>query len=302
MRKWSTRFGLFVAMLSLVVFTSACSLFADDPKPTPEPKKEEVSVETQLQQTIEENLKALNEKNMDKYMSMLSKETSPAVVENTKNVIGNMFTNYDVQTTLKNVKVVSSTDTTAVVEVTQDMIDRSGKPGFANNRSIAEHQMVKEDGQWKFKISTPKSRVPIDSNGNIVSNNTNTNTNTNTSSTAEEAAMKKVVEDNLNAMNTKNVGWYMDTLAKNMDPNLLANTKSQMEVTFQQYDLQASLKGFRVVTAVGNNAIVEVIQETVDKKNSPQFQNNRAVLQHQLVKESGSWKIKATQVKSRTNL
>jgi hypothetical protein len=293
--KWSTKFGWFTVMLSLVIFSSACSLFADDSKPTPEPKKEEVSVETQLQQTIQENLNALNEKNIDQYMSMLSKETSPAVIESTRNVISNMFTNYNVYTTLKNVKVISYTDTTAVVEVTQDMIDRSSNPGFTNSRSVAEHQMVKEDGKWKFKISTPKTRVPIDNNGNIISNST-------TNTTAEGYAIQKAVEDNLKAMNAENVTWYMDTLSKDVDANLLAQTKAQMEMTFQRYDLIATLKSFRIVSVSGNTAVVEVTQETIDKNNNPQFRNNRAVLQHTLVKESQSWKIKATQLKSRTYL
>ncbi|MXQ55182.1 nuclear transport factor 2 family protein [Shimazuella alba] len=126
--------------------------------------------EKELEQVVEDNLQAMNEKDFTKYMDMLSKDTDPNVVTQTEKTMEYAFSNLDLVSTVKRFKAVSISGDTAIIEVEQDTINKKSDPRFKNNRTIAEHTMVKENNQWKFKSTVIRSTKQIDSSGNVIGN------------------------------------------------------------------------------------------------------------------------------------
>ncbi|MCH5586654.1 nuclear transport factor 2 family protein [Shimazuella sp. AN120528] len=126
------------------------------------------SEEAALKQTVEDNFQAMNDKDLTKYMSMLSKDADPNVITQTESTMKNAFENFDLHATLKRFKVISIDGDTAVIEVEQDTINSNDNPQFKNNRIIAEHTLKKEDGQWKFKSTVIRSAKQIDKSGNVI--------------------------------------------------------------------------------------------------------------------------------------
>jgi hypothetical protein len=153
MNKLLMRLGIVMMMLFLITACSSTS-----------------QAEKELEQAVEDNLQAMNEKDLTKYMDMLSKDTDPDVVTQTEKTMEYAFSNFDLEATVKRFKVVSISDETAVIEVEQDTINKKSDPRFKDNRTIAEHTMVKENNQWKFKSSVIRSTKQIDSSGNVIGN------------------------------------------------------------------------------------------------------------------------------------
>jgi hypothetical protein len=115
---------------------------------------------------------------------------------------------------------------------------------------------------------------------------------------SEEEALKQAVKDNFQAMNDKDLTKYMNSLSKESDPNVVTQTENTMKYSFENFDLHASLKRFKVVSIDGDTAVIEVEQDTINKKDDIRFKNNRLVAEHTLKKESGQWKFKSTVLRS----
>lgn len=152
MNKQVKRFSMVLAMM-LLLLSVACT---------------KSSEEAALKQAVEDNFQAMNDKDLSKYMDMLSKESDPNVITQTENTMKYSFENFDLHASLKRFKVVSLEGDTAVVEVEQDTINQKDDLRFKNNRIIAEHTMKKEDNQWKFKSTVMRSAKEIDKEGNVI--------------------------------------------------------------------------------------------------------------------------------------
>jgi ketosteroid isomerase-like protein len=152
MSKQMKRFGIVILMILLLV-SAACSNTSD---------------EAALKQAVEDNFQAMNDKDLTKYMDMLSKDSDPNVVTQTENTMKYSFENFDLQATMKRFKVISIDGDAAVIEVEQDTINQKDDPRFKNNRIVAEHTLRKEDDKWKFKSTVVKSAKEIDKSGNVI--------------------------------------------------------------------------------------------------------------------------------------
>jgi hypothetical protein len=116
-----------------------------------------------------------------------------------------------------------------------------------------------------------------------------------------EAEVKQAIEDNIETMNQEDLSGYMETIAKDANPEGYIQTENAMKQYFSQYDLEARMKSFNVVSISEEYAIVEVEQDTINH-NSAAFKNNRMLAEHTLVKEDNTWKIKSTILKSRKQI
>ena len=78
-------------------------------------------------------------------------------------------------------------------------------------------------------------------------------------------------------------------------PEMRDSAKAQLQPLFDRYDLRYNLVNMRVVSYSGNRAVVRVTQET-RKVSGPQFQNNRLIAEHTLIKIGRKWFYADTKV------
>ena len=105
------------------------------------PEKEVIGV-------LEKNLEALNNEDVDAYMSTISEE-SPAY-DQTKELIGKIFEVYDLENKLVGkMKVIEIKEDTAKVEMTTTSKKISG-PEYKDNKSTYVNLLKKYDDGWKI--------------------------------------------------------------------------------------------------------------------------------------------------------
>lgn len=95
---------------------------------------------------LEENLKAANDKDIERYISTLVPEAREA----TKKEIEKTFAQYDLEHTLLSFEVLKQTDDLLQVKTQQKTINL-GKNKYRNHITEAHHTFVKENGQWLIK-------------------------------------------------------------------------------------------------------------------------------------------------------
>jgi hypothetical protein len=152
MRK-KTNLGIIIISITMILILTACGLSSE---------------EKELKETVEKNFEAMNKKDINQYMSMLSKDITPAVEQQTKQTMQYSFQNFDLEATMKDFKVISMEGNTAVVEVEQDTINKKAGAAFKNNRITEMHTMVKENVVLKFKSTMIQSAKQLDDSVDVI--------------------------------------------------------------------------------------------------------------------------------------
>lgn len=109
-----------------------------------------ISPEDAIKKVVQDNITAMNEENLDKYMATIDMNSS--VAENTRDMLKNLFSVYDLKSEIQDIKVKNLTDTTADVECVQ-ITKKINGPEFMNNKISILHHMKKINGEWKFSTS-----------------------------------------------------------------------------------------------------------------------------------------------------
>lgn len=110
------------------------------------------TTEGKVKKVIKMNLEAMEEENVEKYMETV--ETS--VPYTLKDQLTSLFQMYDLKYTIEDMKLLSSNNEEAEVEVVQVTKKVQG-PQFNNNRLRVVHQLRQKDGKWKICDSKVKS-------------------------------------------------------------------------------------------------------------------------------------------------
>lgn len=132
---------LFPALLVLaVIFISGCGS----------------STSSELKSIVVRNLKAAQAEKIDDYL----KDIDEGLAVTMRPVMLQIFKTYDLEYKLISFKLLSSTDTTAEVEVEQETKKISG-PAFQNNRTTAVHTFTKRPSGWKFTATKLKAMKVI---------------------------------------------------------------------------------------------------------------------------------------------
>ena len=113
---------------------------------------------------------------------------------------------------------------------------------------------------------------------------------------AEQAELEAVIQHNLKAMNDEDLEAYMSDIYIGADPTLVTSTRALMEAAFEEFDLSNKIISFKVISCDGDNAVVEVVQET-KKIKGPAFQDNRTTVEHTMKKTADGWKLFKTKLK-----
>ncbi|MDP4117429.1 MAG: hypothetical protein Q8903_14940 [Bacteroidota bacterium] len=104
-----------------------------------------------VKQTIEESFNALKSENVDKYLATID-EDSPMYKTN-KQIAPFIFSAYDLDYKVENIKIISNENDKAVVEVTVAVKKIKG-PRFDDTRSISSNILVKKQGKWKIQSTS----------------------------------------------------------------------------------------------------------------------------------------------------
>ncbi|MBW4682250.1 MAG: hypothetical protein KME19_19340 [Microcoleus vaginatus WJT46-NPBG5] len=112
--------------------------------------QENQSEEEKIRALLDLQIKALNEENVEVYMSTISK-TSPQY-SLTVDLLNYLFKEYDVKYELNGLEFVSVSAAEAKVKVTQTTTKIQG-PEFKDNKAVIIHILRKDNGEWKFYLT-----------------------------------------------------------------------------------------------------------------------------------------------------
>jgi|SRR6056297_2122332 len=104
---------------------------------------------------LQNNLKALQEEDLDGYLATLHKE-SPGY-EKMKKVCPKIFEIYDLEHEIREIKVLDLSDQKAKVRTVQTARRLAGPPSYKDNQSTTVHTLKKYQGEWKVYQTTQKS-------------------------------------------------------------------------------------------------------------------------------------------------
>ncbi|MBM7709988.1 hypothetical protein [Enterococcus lemanii] len=104
--------------------------------------------------------------------------------------------------------------------------------------------------------------------------------------TQAQAALA-VLQTNLTAANEKDLALYIQTLV----PEAREATKSELEKTFAEYDLEHTLLSFEVMKQTDDLLQVKTQQKTINLGKN-KYRNHITEAHHTFVKEDGQWLIK----------
>lgn len=108
------------------------------------------STSSEIKEVIQKNIKAMNNEDIDLYMSSIKPDTE--VYEMTKTAVANLFEIYDLKTEIIKIEILEENETTAKVRIIQ-VTKKIDGPGFKDNEIEAIHTLEKIDGEWKFVSS-----------------------------------------------------------------------------------------------------------------------------------------------------
>lgn len=121
-----------------------------NPKPTI--SKENQGIEDKLRSAIDLNLEAMEEEDLDKYMSTISIPSDE--ISSTEETLKKYFRNYDLKYAIEDFQVLTTDNDDAQVQVVQTTKKIQGLD-FRDNRVTAIHHLKLINGQWKiFKTDT----------------------------------------------------------------------------------------------------------------------------------------------------
>ncbi|MEW6077727.1 MAG: nuclear transport factor 2 family protein [Thermodesulfobacteriota bacterium] len=116
--------------------------------------------EATLKAVIENNVTALQEENVEKYMSTLHPDSQGYA--RMKAICPQIFQIYDLQHKLIDIKVLDVSGDTARVRTTQEARRIAGPENYRSNRSTMVHTLKKDQGQWKIFQSDQESMENIE--------------------------------------------------------------------------------------------------------------------------------------------
>ncbi|MCK6606102.1 MAG: hypothetical protein HUU43_01555 [Ignavibacteriaceae bacterium] len=116
------------------------------------------SDEKDIRAACEKQVAALNKEDMNEFLSTLDVEGDE--IHAVQMVFEDVFQQYDLETTLKDVKVLKVEKDTAEVEITQVIVKKAGAD-FVNNTTVSLNTLVKKDGVWKFSKIETKSKEAL---------------------------------------------------------------------------------------------------------------------------------------------
>ena len=114
--------------------------------------------------------------------------------------------------------------------------------------------------------------------------------------TADEEAVKNVIQNNIKALQEENLENYLATL--HPDSPGYAQMEALCPKIFEIYDLQHKLVETKILKISGDEARVRTTQEARRISGPENYKDNRSTMVHTLKKYKGHWKLFNTEQES----
>lgn len=258
-----------VVILGTSIFIYKYTISKDASSQNPLFSDSKESIEEQLKSVIKLNLKANQDENLDQYLSTVI--IPDEQISQTEEAMTKLFNDYDLQYIIDDIKVLTTDNDDAQVQVVQTTKKLKGG-AFRDNKVTVVHHLKKSKGQWKiFKSDTKNIEYFV------------------------EDELKVVINSNAQALQEENLDKYLSTMI--LTDEQTSQIKETMPKLFQYYDLQYTIEDLKVLTTDSNDAQVQVVQ-TTKKLQGGAFRDNKLTAIHHLKQSDGQWKIFKTDTKN----
>lgn len=127
------------------------------------------NIESEIIQVLEGNILALENENMDEYMSKVYTHAEQTTFAEIKKMLSDIFEDFDLAYELRDFEFLSISEQEVKVRVTQITTLVEGE-NFRDNESIFIHTLKPQKEEWKFFDSEVESIKYLDEDQSIVSN------------------------------------------------------------------------------------------------------------------------------------
>ena len=142
----------FLSTLAVVFLQTGC----EKPAP-PEPPRPDEKV---LFQAIEDNVEAINKKDLDAFMATIHPKAP--TFASTRDTVGKMLASVDLKFTVRDLKVVTSSPDEAQVSFVQTTEKVGGDAPFQNRIMEGVHTLRPDNGKWKIFGTAAGKVTPLD--------------------------------------------------------------------------------------------------------------------------------------------
>lgn len=158
------KFLSIILFLVAAIFISACSKETGNQKDKPK-EINKVPTDEILFKVVEDNLKALENENVEAYMATIHPE-SPEY-ENSEQLVKGIISTYKLKYELSDMKVIEKSEKEAKVYYVQKSIKVEG-PIFQNNEVRGYHILKPDKDKWKIYRSIIRETKFLDEDGNPI--------------------------------------------------------------------------------------------------------------------------------------
>ena len=131
------------------------------------------SIESEIIEVLEDNIQALENENIDEYMSKVYTHAEQTTFAETKKMLSDIFVNFDLAYELRDFEFLSISEQEVKVRVTQITTLVKGE-NFQDNESIFIHTLKPQKEEWKFFNSEVESINDLDENQSVKKNSEST--------------------------------------------------------------------------------------------------------------------------------
>lgn len=171
---WKGVFGTLVLVgVSLLIVMTMLRFVPTNNKVTE--SEPDTNVESEIIKVLEGNIQALENENMDEYMSKVYTHAEQTTFAEIKKMLNDLFDNFDLAYELRDFEFLSISEQEVKVRVTQITTLVEGE-NFRDNESIFIHTLKPQKEEWKFFDSEVESIKYLAEDQSVVSNaETNSN-------------------------------------------------------------------------------------------------------------------------------
>lgn len=165
---WKGAFVTFVLLgVSLLIIMTMLKFFPSINRVTE--SEPDSNIESEIIKVLEGNIKALENENMDEYMSKVYTHAEQTTFAEIKKMLSDIFEDFDLAYELRDFEFLSISEQEVKVRVTQITTLVEGE-NFRDNESIFIHTLKPQKEEWKFFDSEVESIKYLAEDQSVVSN------------------------------------------------------------------------------------------------------------------------------------
>lgn len=248
---------------------------------------DQTKAKDEILKVLHTNSESFKNESVEQMLSTISKKCPS--YEPTKNMMTELFTNYDLEVIVLKREVLSIEQDQAEVKELIRIKKKAGTKAFQNNETLTKSKLIYDETGWKLcstsilDIKYLKEELPtsqFDQNKQVPPK------------VAE--SIIKVLQKNSNSFKTEDIQQMLSTISKKCPA--YEPTKKMMTDIFKAYDLEVSVLSREVLSVAKDKAVVKELIRVKKKAGTQAFQNNETLTKSTLTYDETGWKICSTEI------